>query len=122
MGHSHYDDANRERAAWNAGKKVGTKRPLTQKQIWAVRFFLDCERRIRDRALFDLAIDSKLRGRDLVKISIRTHSFRRTKASMIYKATGNLRAIQILLGIPRSRTPFDTWRRCRGCTALSRTN
>jgi hypothetical protein len=39
MGHSQYDDASRERAAWNAGKKVGTKRPLTQKQIWAVRFF-----------------------------------------------------------------------------------
>ena len=70
MGHSQYDDASRERAAWNAGKKVGTKRPLTQKQIWAVRFFLDRERRIRDRALFDLAIDSKLRGCDLVKIRI----------------------------------------------------
>lgn len=55
MGQSQYDDASRERAAWNAGKKVGTKRPLTQKQIWAVRFFLDREGRIRDRALFDLA-------------------------------------------------------------------
>jgi integrase len=55
---------------WNAGKTVGTKRPLTQKQIWAVRFFLDRECRLRDRALFDLAIDSKLRGCDLVKIKI----------------------------------------------------
>lgn len=155
--------------------------PAYQKQIWAVRFYLDRERRIRDRALFDLAIDSKLRGCDLVKIRIRdvvagpeirtrvvqqktgrpvqfeitgdvrasllawlerrggsvedyafpsridpahhmstrqysrlvdewvtaiglrpeeygTHSLRRTKASMIYKATGNIRAIQILLG------------------------
>jgi hypothetical protein len=70
MGHSQYDDASRERAAWNAGKRVGTKRPLTQKQIWAVRFYLDRERRIRDRALFDLAIDSKLRGCELVKIRI----------------------------------------------------
>lgn len=169
--------------AWNAGKTVGAKRPLTQKQIWAIRFFLDREGRLRDRALFDLAIDSKLRGCDLVKIKIGdlvsgsdirtraivlqqktgkpvqfeltadvraslltwlerrggttddyafpsrtdraghlstrqyarlvdewvdavglrraeygTHSLRRTKASMIYKATGNLRAIQILLG------------------------
>lgn len=33
MGHSQFDDAIRERAAWNAGKNVGTKRPLTQKQI-----------------------------------------------------------------------------------------
>jgi hypothetical protein len=70
MGHSQFDDASRERAAWNAGKKVGTKRPLTQKQIWAIRFFLDRERRIRDRALFDLAIDSKLRGCDLVAVYV----------------------------------------------------
>lgn len=183
MGHSQYDPAVQGRPAWNAGKTVGTKRPLTQKQIWAVRFFLDREGRLRDWALFDLAIDSKLRGCDLVKIKIGdlvsgadirtramviqqktgkpvqfeltadvraslltwlerrggtvhdyafpsrvdhaghlstrqyarlvdewvdavglrraeygTHSLRRTKASMIYKATGNLRAIQILLG------------------------
>ncbi|MER8409476.1 tyrosine-type recombinase/integrase [Mesorhizobium sp. M1307] len=177
--------------------KVGTKRPLKPRQIWAIRFFLDREQRLRDRALFDLAIDSKLRGCDLVKIKIGTlvigpeirsramvvqqktgrpvqfelmgdarasllvwlerwndaagplmtmhfragstaqraahlstrqyarlvdewvaaiglrpqeygtHSLRRTKASIIYKATGNLRAIQILLGslaTPRSRT------------------
>jgi hypothetical protein len=67
MGHSQYDAPIRRRAAWNAGRKVGTKRPLTQKQIWAIRFFLDREGRIRD-SLFDLAIDSKLRGCDLVKI------------------------------------------------------
>lgn len=183
MGYSKYDPAMQARPAWNAGKMVGTKRPLTQKQIWAVRFFLEREGRLRDRALFDLAIDSKLRGCDLVKIKIGdlvsgteirtraiviqqktgrpvqfeltadvrasllawlerrggtiddfafpsrvdqaghlstrqyarlvdewvtaiglrraeygTHSMRRTKAAMIYKATGNIRAIQILLG------------------------
>jgi len=52
MGNSQYEDASRERTAWNAGRKVGTKRPLTQKQIWAVRFFLNRDGRIRDRALF----------------------------------------------------------------------
>ncbi len=183
MGYSRFDAAMESRTAWNAGKTVGTKRPLTQKQIWAIRFFLDREGRLRDRALFDLAIDSKLRGCDLVKIPIGdlvagsdirtraivvqqktgkpvqfeltadvrgsllawlerrggttgdfafpsridhanhmstrqyarlvdewvtaiglrraeygTHSLRRTKAAMIYRATGNLRAIQILLG------------------------
>lgn len=183
MGYSQYDPATQGRAAWNAGKTVGTKRPFTQKQIWAMRFFLDHEGRVCDRALFDLAIDSKLRGCDLVKIKIGdlvagpeirmraivvqqktgrpvqfeltndgraslltwlerrggtvddyafpsrinrahhmstrqyarlvdewvtaiglrraeygTHSLRRTKASMTYKATGNLRAVQILLG------------------------
>src|ERR1700712_2566427 len=43
MGHSQYDPALQARPAWNVGKTVGTKRPLTQKQIWAVRFFLDRE-------------------------------------------------------------------------------
>ncbi len=183
MGTAQYDPAALGRPAWNAGRQVGVKEPLKQRQIWAIRFFLDRERRIRDHALFDLAIDSKLRGCDLVKIKIGslvtgkdirnramvvqqktgrpvqfemttevrtslrvwfqrrggtvddyafpsridhaehlstrqyarlvdewvtaigfrredygTHSLRRTKAAMIYKATGNLRAIQILLG------------------------
>jgi integrase len=183
MGISKFDPAARNRAPWNFGVKVGPKRPFTQKQIWAIRFFLDREQRLRDRALFDLAIDSKLRGCDLVQLQIGdlvsgpnirkraaitqqktgrpvqfeiasdaraslfawlerrggsvdnyvfpsrvdhtrhlstrqyarlvdewveaiglrmeeygTHSLRRTKASIIYKATGNLRAIQILLG------------------------
>lgn len=91
MGHSQFDDASRERTAWNAGKKVGTKRPLTQNQIWAVRFFLDRERRIRDRALFDLAIDSKLRGCDLVKIRIRdvvAGPEIRTRAIVVQQKTG----------------------------------
>ena len=70
MGHSRYDGVSRHRPAWNAGKNVGTKRPLTQKQIWAIRFHLDREGRLRDKTLFDLAIDSKLRGCDLVKIRI----------------------------------------------------
>jgi integrase len=152
-------------------------------QVWAIRFWLEREGRLRDRALFDLAIDSKLRSCDVVKLRIGdllsngrvrtrvtvmqqktgrrvqfelletarssilawlahrsgtfddyafpsrnnhakhlttrqyarlvhewvtgiglrreeygTHSLRRTKASIIYKATGNLRAVQILLG------------------------
>ena len=183
MGHSQYDPAFAERRAWNAGRKLGAKRALKPQQVWAIRFWLDRERRLRDRALFDLAIDSKLRGCDVVKVRIGelvsgghvrsraivfqrktgrpvqfelleparvsilawlerrggtlddyafpsrnnhaehlgtrqyarlvnewvtgiglrhedygTHSLRRTKASIIYKATGNLRAVQILLG------------------------
>ena len=70
MGYSQYDPSVQARTPWNVGKTVGTKRPLTQKQIWAIRFFLDREKRLRDRALFDLAIDSKLRRCDLVKITI----------------------------------------------------
>ena len=171
------------RQVWNAGRTVGAKRALKPKQIWQIRFYLNQNRRLRDRALFDLAIDSKLRGCDLVRMKIGdivsggqirtraivmqqktsrpvqfelladarasllawlerrggtlddyvfpsrvnhaehlstrqyarlvddwvtavglmrseygTHSLRRTKASIIYRATGNLRAVQILLG------------------------
>lgn len=181
MGYSEFD--GHTKPAWNVGRKVGPKRALKQKEVWAIRFWLDQEGRLRDRALFDLAIDSKLRGCDLVRVRIDdlvsgsairdrativqrktrrpvqfeildparstlltwlerrggaledfvfpsridhsahlstrqygrlvdewvsaiglkpqdygTHSLRRTKASMIYKQTGNLRAVQILLG------------------------
>ncbi len=70
MGYSRFDLTMQRHVAWNAGKNVGTKRPLTQKQIWAIRFHLDREGRLRDKALFDFAIDSKLPGCDLVKIKV----------------------------------------------------
>jgi integrase len=183
MGHPAYDPATKGRQAWNAGRKLGAKRALKPQQVWAIRFYLDRERRVRDRAMFDLAIESKLRGCDIVKLKIGdlvsggrvrsraivtqrktgrpvqfellelartsilawlevrggtlvdyafpsriddvmhistrqyarlvdewvmgiglrqedygTHSLRRIKASLIYKRTGNLRAVQILLG------------------------
>jgi site-specific recombinase XerC len=72
MGISQYDPAAAGKPAWNAGKQVGAERAFKVRQIWSIRFFLDREGRMRDRALFDLAIDSKLRGCDLVKIKIGT--------------------------------------------------
>lgn len=189
MGHSTYDPGQEHRHAWNAGHKLGAKRPLKPKQVWEIRFWLEREQRLRDRALFDLAIDSKLRGCDLVRVKIGdlvsggrvrnralmiqqktgrpvqfelleparssildwlerrggtidnyafpsrldrsehlstrqygrlvdewvtaiglrredygTHSLRRTKAAIIYKQTGNLRAVQILLGHTKIET------------------
>lgn len=50
MGHCNSDECRRN-GQRGTPKKVGTKRPFTQKQIWAIRFFLDRERRVRDRAL-----------------------------------------------------------------------
>jgi hypothetical protein len=70
MGHSESDPGAEHRKPWNAGRKLGAKRALKPQQIWAIRFWLDRERRLRDRAMFDLAIDSKLRGRDIVKVKI----------------------------------------------------
>ena len=70
MGYSQYDRAVDARVPRNVGKKVDTKRPLTKEQIWAVRLSLDRESRLRDQVLFDLAIDSNLRGCDLLRIDI----------------------------------------------------
>ncbi len=59
------------RDPWNKGKLVGQKAPLTLKDIWAIRVRLQLSDRIRELALFNLAIDSKLRACDLVKPRVR---------------------------------------------------
>jgi hypothetical protein len=70
MGTSEFDPGAADRQAWSTGRKVGAKRALKPKQIWGIRFYLDHRRRLRDRALFDAAIDSKLRGCDVVRLKI----------------------------------------------------
>jgi len=171
------------REPWNKGKIVGQKAPFKVKDVWALRAYLKVDSRVRELALFNLGIDSKLRGCDLVGLKVRdichgdqvasrattvqhktqrpvqfeitpatrdavqkwikraglrpedflfpsrvhtsphlgtrqyapilegwveelgldpadyeTHSMRRTKATLIYKRTKNLRAVQLLLG------------------------
>jgi integrase len=171
------------RVPWNKGKLTGAKPPLRPKHVWSIRTKLQIEGRARDLAMFNLAIDSKLRGCDVVAIRVEdiaaggytadratvrqkkagrpvrfesseqtrhavddylkapgkrhgeflfagrrglglsmttrqyarlvaewigsigldprlfgTHSLRRTKATLIYRRTGNLRAVQLLLG------------------------
>jgi integrase len=172
-----------KRQPWNKGRLLGQKRPLFPKQVWAIRTRLEIAGNLRDLTLFNLAIDSKLRGCDLVRLKVAdlvvggsvrarvsviqnktgrpmqfevsentresviewvntlemcgcahlfpsrvhvsphlstrqyarlvrdwvsaiglnpsgygTHSMRRTKAALIYRKTGNLRAVQLLLG------------------------
>jgi hypothetical protein len=55
---------------WNKGRLIGQKRPLRPKEVWAIRVRLQLEQRRRDLALFNLAIDSKLRGCDLVRLRV----------------------------------------------------
>ena len=171
------------RTPWNKGKLIGAKPPLRPKHVWAIRTRLMVDGRTRDLAMFNLAIDSKLRGCDVVALKVDdvapngytmdramvrqrktgrpvkfeltdqtrqavddylraagkkpgeflfssrraiarcmttrqyarlvcewiastgldprlfgTHSLRRTKATLIYRHTGNLRAVQLLLG------------------------
>ncbi len=56
---------------WNKGKLVGQKPPLKLKEIWAIRIRLQLAHRHRELAMFNLAIDSKLRACDLIKIRVR---------------------------------------------------
>jgi integrase len=175
--------ASHKLVPWNKGKLIGAKPPLRPKHVWSIRTKLQIEGRTRDLAMFNLAIDSKLRGCDVVAIKVEdiaasgytadratvrqkktgrpvrfelseqtrqaiddylkaankrsgeflftgrrgheksmttrqyarlvsewigsvgldprlfgTHSLRRTKATLIYQRTGNLRAVQLLLG------------------------
>lgn len=55
---------------WNKGKLVGPKPPLKLKEVWAIRIRLQLAGRLRDVALFNLAIDIKLRGCDLVRLRV----------------------------------------------------
>jgi integrase len=172
-----------KRPPWNKGKLTGAKPPLRPKHVWSIRTKLQVDGRTRDLAMFNLAIDSKLRGCDVVALRVEnvapsgyavdratvrqkktgqpvrfelteqnrqavddylgatgkkpgeflfsgrrgpgqsittrqyarlvsewiasigldphlfgTHSLRRTKAALIYRRTGNLRAVQLLLG------------------------
>lgn len=58
------------RPAWNKGRIVGQKRPLKPKHVWAIRVRLELAENDRDPALFNMAIDSKLRGCDLVRMKV----------------------------------------------------
>ena len=179
----HENATIRKQTPWNKGRMTGTKPPLRPKHVWSIRTKLQIEGRVRDLAMFNLAIDSKLRGCDVVAIKVDdvaaggytadratvrqkktgrpvrfelseqtrqaiddyvkaankrpgeflfagrrgpktgittrqyarlvsdwigsvgldprlygTHSLRRTKATLIYRRIGNLRAVQLLLG------------------------
>ena len=59
-----------KRRAWNKGRIIGQKRPLLPKQVWAIRARLELAGYLRDLVLFNVAIDSKLRGCDLVKLAV----------------------------------------------------
>ena len=74
-----------QQTPWNKDKLTGQKPPLKLKEIWAIRIKLQISLQIRDLALFNLAIDSKLRSCDLVKIRIRdvTHGTSISKRAMV---------------------------------------
>ena len=70
MDYSEYS-VRRHPEPWNKGKLVGQKAPLCLKEIWAIRIRLQLAERVRELALFNLAVDSKLRSCDLVKLRVK---------------------------------------------------
>jgi len=83
------DRSNRD--FWNQGKVRGQKPPLKRKEIWAIRIRIQLAERLRDLALFNLAIDSKLRGCDLVCLRVRDVVHGRcvgSRATIVQKKTG----------------------------------
>jgi len=60
-----------EHLTWNKGKLMGQKPPLKLKEVWAIRTRLQMAHKTRELAMFNLAIDSKLRSCDLLKLRVR---------------------------------------------------
>ncbi len=85
------------REPWNKGKLVGQKNPFKLKEIWAIRMRLQLTRRCRELALFNLAIDSKLRACDLMQLKVRDvlprsdHDISGTRSATKDSATRSIR-------------------------------
>jgi len=78
---------------WNKGKSIGQKRPLRLKEVWAIRARLELANKPRDLALFNLAIDSKLRACDLVRLKVQDLVHGKevlSRAIVVQKKTGQL--------------------------------
>jgi len=80
-----------KRTPWNKGKIVGAKPPLRPKHVWSIRTKLQVEGRMRDLALFNVALDSKLRGCDVVALKVddvAPSGYAADRASVRQKKTG----------------------------------
>ena len=94
---------------WNKGRMTGQKRPLKPKEVWSIRIRLQLEERKRDLAMFNLAIDSKLRACDLVCLRIEdvcSGGQVRHRASVVQRKTG--RPVQFEL-TEQTRTSVQEW-------------
>jgi hypothetical protein len=88
-----FKNAVAPRVPWNKGKLIGQKPPLQPKHVWAIRTRLQLDGRIRDLALFNLAIDSKLRACDVVKLKVddvAPHGYAVDRATVRQKKTGTV--------------------------------
>jgi len=102
--------------AWNSGKLIGPKPPLQAKHVWAIRTHLQLAGKTRDLALFNLAIDSKLRGCDVVALTvadIAPHGYALDRATVRQRKTG--RPVKFEL-TEQTRESVDAYLRTSGKT------
>ena len=100
---------SRRQRPWNKGLLVGQKKPLEPKHVWSIRVRLEIARSKRDLAIFNLAIDSKLRGCDLVKLRLEdicSGTNVRRRATIVQKKTG--RPVQFEIS-EQSRNSVEAW-------------
>ena len=108
------DLINVERRSLNKGKLIGQKSPLTPPQIWAIRVRLELADNKRDLAMFNLALDSKLRGCDLMKLrvaDIQTGYEIRSRAKVIQKKTGKPVQFEITKNTREALIDWITYKR-----------
>src|SRR5436305_6999650 len=101
--------SNSKSAPWNKGRLTGQKRPLKPKDVWAIRVRLQLKHRERDLVLFNLAIDSKLRGCDLVRLQVDdvcAGGRVRDRATIVQKKTG--RPVQFEI-TEQTRASIQRW-------------
>jgi hypothetical protein len=103
-----------KRTPWNKGKLIGAKPPLLARHVWSIRTKLQIERRTRDLAMFNLAIDSKLRGCDVI-YSITSSARRSTdggtvrpRASAVLKFTTSSNFVGCSTGRSAGLAPLRT--------------
>jgi integrase len=100
---------NRGQRPWNKGLLVGQKKPLEPKHVWSIRVRLEIARSRRDLAIFNLAIDSKLRACDLVRLrvdDICSGANVRRRATVVQKKTGRPVRFEIT---EQSRSSVEVW-------------
>ncbi len=87
---------------WNKDRIIGQKRPLQISHIWGIRIRLELEGKTRDLALFNMALDSKLRGCDLVKLKVSDVAYGSSvssRAMVLQQKTGSPVQFEITKGI-----------------------
>jgi integrase len=111
------------RIPWNRGRIVGPKPPLKPRHIWAIRTRLQHERRVRDLAMFNLAIDSKLRGCDLVHLrvsDVHLGDSLRSRSMVVQQKTGRPVPFELTEPTRAALGSWLSWRDLRPSIGYSR--